>query len=410
MPLSVTVPREKYIRKIRPYINVPLIKVLTGIRRSGKSVLLTQIETELRALGIPKDHIIRINFEDSRYFHLTNASELSAYLTNSMSSAGKYYVLLDEIQEVEHWEKAVNSLFVSETADIYITGSNSRLLSSELSTYLAGRFVEIPIQTLTFSESLDFAEALTGTRPTDVHSAFRTYLRRGGFPILHMAAYSDDSAMLIVNGIYSSVVLRDVIQRHSIRNIDIFERLVRFLLDNVGNIFSAKSISDFLKSENRQITPNTIYEYLNMLEEAFVVRRVSRYDISGKRILKTLEKYYVSDIAFIHSVLGYKDTKMSGVLENIVYLELLSRDFMVTIGKQGEREIDFIAEKQGRKVYVQVARTILADETRMREFTPLLAVRDQYPKYVVTEDEVFGDNVDGVLHVNIADFLLMEEY
>ena len=403
------IPREKYIQKIRPHMHRPVIKVLTGIRRSGKSALLTLIIEELKRQGFKDNQIIRINFEESRFFSLTNTLHLDEYLRERMNENEKYFILLDEIQEVENWERTVNSLLASGNADIYLTGSNSQLLSSELSTYLAGRYVEIPIQTLTFSESLVFAEHLTAMQ-TDRKAAFISYLKKGGFPILHAVPYDEDAGRIVVNGIYDSVILRDVIQRYNLRNTELFERLVLFLFENTGNIFSAKSVSDFLKSQNRKLSVNTIYEYLRMLEEAFVIRRVSRYDMTGKRVLKTMEKYYVSDISLISAALGFKDTKISGMLENIVYLELISRDYRVYIGKSGEKEIDFIAEKNGDRIYIQVARAILSDETREREFAPLLAIHNHYPKYVVTMDELAGGTVDGVRHVHIADFLLMDSW
>lgn len=403
------IPREKYIQKIRPHMHHPVIKVLTGIRRSGKSALLTLIIEELKSQGIKDDYIIRINFEESRFFSLTNALLLDEYLRERMNENEKYFILLDEIQEVENWEKTVNSLLAAGNADIYLTGSNSRLLSSELSTYLAGRYVEIPIQTLTFFESLVFAEHLSAMQ-TDYKAAFISYLKKGGFPILHAVPYDEDAGQTVVSGIYASVILRDVVQRYNLRNTELFERLVLFLFENTGNIFSAKSVSDFLKSQNRQLSVNTIYEYLRMLEEAFVIHRVSRYDMAGKRVLKTLEKYYVSDISLISAALGFRDTKISGMLENIVYLELISRDYHVYIGKSGEREIDFVAEKNGERIYIQVARAILSDETREREFAPLLAIHNHYPKYVVTMDELAGGTVDGIRHVHIADFLLMDSW
>lgn len=403
------IPREKYIQKIRPHMHHPVIKVLTGIRRSGKSALLTLIIEELKSQGIKDDYIIRINFEESRFFSLTNALLLDEYLRERMNENEKYFILLDEIQEVENWEKTVNSLLAAGNADIYLTGSNSRLLSSELSTYLAGRYVEIPIQTLTFFESLVFAEHLSAMQ-TDYKAAFISYLKKGGFPILHAVPYDEEAGRTVVSGIYASVILRDVVQRYNLRNTELFERLVLFLFENTGNIFSAKSVSDFLKSQNRQLSVNTIYEYLRMLEEAFVIHRVSRYDMAGKRVLKTLEKYYVSDISLISAALGFRDTKISGMLENIVYLELISRDYHVYIGKSGEREIDFVAEKNGERIYIQVARAILSDETREREFAPLLAIHNHYPKYVVTMDELAGGTVDGIRHVHIADFLLMDSW
>lgn len=408
------IPREKYMNKIRPHMRKPVIKILTGIRRCGKSAMLTLIERELLAQGVNQNEITRINFEEARFAELLSSKALNRYLDEKIGNTKYAYILLDEIQEVESWEKVINSLFASGRADIYVTGSNSRLLSSELSTYLAGRYVEIEIQTLSFSEYLEFVDALKSERanatPESRYTSFMQYLSMGGFPLIHATNYDEMSAWVVINGIYSSVVLRDVIQRHSIRNTDLLNRLILFLMDNVGNIFSAKSISDFLKSEKREFSSRTIYEYLEMLEGAFVIRKVMRYDIAGKRLLQTYEKYYVSDISLIYASLDKRDTRISGILENIIYLELLSRDYKVTIGKLREKEIDFIAEKNGKKMYIQVSRSILSDETSAREFQPLLAIRDQYPKYVVTLDTVFGDNIDGVRHINIADFLMMDDY
>lgn len=373
--------------------------------------MLSLLERELRERDVPADHIIWINFEDTSYLEISDGPKLDRFVQSKMTRDGTYYVLLDEIQEAHGWEKAVNSLLAKGKADLYITGSNSRLLSSELATYLAGRYVEIQIQTLSFAEYLEFTEQITGTKPENLQTAFRKYMRLGGFPMIHTAQYDEESANVAVSGIYASVVLRDVIQRHSIRNADLLERLVMFVFENVGSIFSAKSISDFLKSENRSVAPNTIYEYMGYLEDAFVIRKVPRYDMAGKRVLKTLEKYYVSDVSLIYSVMGYKETKVAGILENVIFLELLSREYTVTIGRQGEREIDFIAEKRGNKVYVQVCRTLSGSpETIEREFTPLLAVRDQYPKYIVTQDEGWGGNLEGVKQMNIADFLLKDTY
>lgn len=404
-------PRERYLSKVRPHINKPLIKVITGIRRSGKSALLSLIEDELRNRGVASDHILRINFEDTAAEPLTDRHRLSSYLEERMTGSPPYYILLDEIQEVGEWERLVNSLLAGGNTDIYLTGSNSRLLSSELSTYLAGRYIEITVQTLSFSEYLEFTKEITGTCPENRQESFMHYLRLGGFPLIHTAQYDETSANIVVGALYSSVVLRDVIQRHNIRSTDLLERLIRYLFDNVGRIFSAKNISDFLKSENRTFSTNTIYEYLGYLEEAFVIHRTPRYDLSGKRILKTLEKYYVSDISLVNATLGYRETAIAGLLENVIFLELLSRDYRVCIGKQGEREIDFIAEKQGEKLYVQVCRTLAGSpETLRREITPLLAAKDQYPKYIVTMDEPWAANQDGVQILSMAEFLLREHW
>ncbi len=404
-------PRERYLQKIRPHIQKPLIKVLTGIRRSGKSALLTLIDAELQTNGVDTNHIIRINFEDTSTEPLRLYPALDQYIQKKITDDEYYYILLDEIQEVEQWEKTVNSLLAKGNTDIYITGSNSRLLSSELSTYLAGRYIEIPIQTLSFSEYLDFVHRITNTPVQNTHEAFYTYLRLGGFPLIHTAQYDEETANIVVESLYASVVLRDVIQRHNIRSTDLLERLILYLFDNTGRIFSAKSISDFLKNENRTLSINTIYDYLSYLEEAFIIRKVPRYDMVGKRILKTLEKYYISDVSLINATLGYRETAVSGILENIVCLELLSRDYHVRVGKQGEKEIDFIAEKKGTKIYIQVSKTIRESEsTLQRDISPFMDIKDQYPKYLITLDTPWGDNIEGIHLRHIADFLLDERW
>ncbi|MEQ8199433.1 MAG: ATP-binding protein, partial [Clostridiaceae bacterium] len=323
----------------------------------------------------------------------------------------KYYILLDEIQEVSNWEKAINSFLVDFEADIYLTGSNSRLLSSELATYIAGRYVEFHINTLSFKEYLKFKEIRTKNKELDIHKEIREFIRYGGFPAIHINEYSYDTAYMIISDIYSSAILRDTVQRHSIRNIELLERIVKYVFDNLGNIFSAKNVADYFKSQHRKVDLNTVYNYLNALESAFIIQRVQRYDIKGKEILKTNEKYFIADQSLKYSVMGYKDRDISGVLENIVMLELKRRGYSVFVGKLDNKEIDFIAEKKEQKVYVQVS-YLLGDskETIDREFNPLLEVRDHYPKYVVTMDEFWSDNIQGIKHKNLADFLLMDEY
>ncbi|WP_338093693.1 ATP-binding protein [Methanorbis furvi] len=404
------VPRNQYMQKILPYKDQPFIKVITGIRRCGKSAILSLLQAELLSTGIPASHIIRINFENLDYAEITSAKELDRYVKVRMTDAGRYYVLLDEIQEVEQWEKAVNSLLEDDRADIYLTGSNSRLLSSELATYIAGRYVEIPVQTLSFSEYLEFVEHRTGERPTDIHAAFLSYLRLGGFPVIHTAEYSPGSMEKIVYDIYSSAILRDTVQRYNIRNIDLLERIVGYVFENVGNIFSAKNVADYFKSQHRKADLNTIYNYLNALESAFIIRRIPRYDLRGREVLATMEKYYVGDVSLIYALMGYKDRMIAGILENLVMQELSRRGYRVFVGKQDVREVDFVAERQEERVYVQVCFRMESEETAKREFAPLLEIRDHYPKFVVSMDEVWRDNVEGVRHVHIADFLLMDGY
>jgi len=405
------IPRPLYVDQIRPFIGKPLVKVLTGIRRCGKSSILMMLRDEIQKDVASPDNVIYINFDNLDYAELTDAEKLHAYLRDRMKGEGRFYLFLDEIQEVNPWEKVVNSLLASTDADIYITGSNSRLLSSELATYIAGRYIEVKVSTLSFREYLAFKEARTGVLPDDIHSEVKRYIRLGGFPSVHIADYDEDVAYRIVNDIYSSAILRDTVQRHSIRNVELLERVVKFVFDNVGNTFSGKNVADYFKSQQRVLDLNTVYNYLNALETAYIVRRIPRYNVAGKQILQTSEKYYIGDPSLAYAVMGYKDRMISGVLENIVMMELERRGYRVYVGKVDSREVDFIGERRNEKVYVQVSYTAMGSpDTMSREFGPLLAVSDNYPKYVVTMDGFWTDNVEGVKHKHLADFLLLEEY
>jgi predicted AAA+ superfamily ATPase len=403
--------RELYLQQIRPFIAKPFIKVITGIRRCGKSSILMMIKDELHKIGVAPQNILYVNFENLDFADLNTGEKLDKYLKLQMTEENRYYILLDEIQEVKNWEKAVNSIFTSANADLYITGSNSRLLSSELATYIAGRYIEIKINTLSFKEFLLFKERRTGTKPVDMRNEVRNFIRLGGFPAVHIGDYDADTAYRIVNDIYSSAILRDTVQRYGIRNIELLERVVKFVFDNIGNTFSAKNVADYFKSQQRKVDLNTVYNYLNALESAYIVRKISRYDIKGKEILQTNEKYYIGDHSLAYATMGYKDRLIAGVLENIVMLELERRGYRVFVGKFDAKEVDFIAERRNEKVYVQVSYTpTVSQETIDREFAPLLAIRDNYPKYVVTMDDFWTDNVDGVRHKHLGEFLLMDEY
>lgn len=402
--------RELYLNQIIDLIDKPLIKIITGIRRCGKSVFLALLYNELLKRGIDEKHIIHLNFESLELSEIDKAEVLYKFVRAKITDKKRYYLLLDEIQEVDSWEKSVNSFFVDLNADIYITGSNSRMLSSELATYLTGRYIEINLYTLSFAEYLHFKQVRTGTEPTDIRKEFTIFLRSGGFPVLHVADYNYDTADRIVSDIYSSIILRDVVQRNNIRDVELLERVVRFVFDNIGNKFSAKNVADYFKSQQRRIDLNTVYNYLNALEGAYIIYRVPRYDIKGKEILKTLEKYFLGDIAILYAVMGYRDRIISGLLENIVMLELKRRAYKVYTGSSDDREIDFIAEKGDKKIYVQVSFRMDSKATIDREFLPLLEIRDHYPKYVVTMDEIWHDNIEGIQHMHIADFLLRDEF
>jgi len=401
--------RDFYIAQLENFIDKPFVKIITGIRRSGKSSILKLFKERLIAKGVSPEHIIYVNFESFIYADLRTAENLYDYIASELAVANeKSYLLLDEVQEVKEWEKCVNSLLVDFNVDIYLTGSNSHLLSSELATFLAGRYVEIPVFILSFKEYLRFRSSFSKSEEPNNKEAFVRYLRLGGFPAIHIAEYTEESAYKIVYDIYSSIILRDTVQRYHIRDVELLERVVRYVFDNIGNTFSGKNVADYFKSQQRKIDINTVYNYLNALEGAYIIYRVPRYDVKGKEILKTQEKFYLSDISLFYATMGYKDRMVSGVLENIVFLELKRRNYAVYTGKSDSREIDFIAEKQGKKLYVQVAYKLESRETVDREFSPLLDIRDQYPKYVVTMDDFWKENVEGVQHVHISDYLLME--
>ncbi|TZF81762.1 ATP-binding protein [Pedobacter sp. BS3] len=401
--------REVYLEAVRPFTDKPQIKILTGIRRSGKSTVLQLLKGELLAKKIKQGQIITINLESLEYADILNASALYQYVKSKIKTKDKYYLLLDEIQEVESWEKAINSFLVDFDVDIYLTGSNSHLLSSELATYLAGRYVEIPVFTLSYKELLDFRNFYFSAEQNN-KNLFLEYLRKGGFPVIHTADYTEESAYKVVYDIYSSVILRDTVQRYKIRDIELLERVIKYAFDNVGNTFSGKNVADYFKSQHRKIDINTVYNYLNALEGAFILYRVPRYDLKGKEILKTQEKFYASDISIIYATMGNRDRMIAGILENIVFLELKRRAYSVYVGKLDNAEIDFIAEKRGQKIYVQVAYKLESEVAVNREFGNLLSIHDQYPKYVVTMDEFWKDAIEGVRHFYISDFLLADSW
>ncbi len=402
--------RELYLEQLRPFIDKPLIKVLTGIRRSGKSAILMMLKGELTQRGISDKNIIYINFESMEYSDIENAKNLYSFVKAKITNKHKYYILLDEIQEVKGWEKAINSFLVDFNADIYITGSNSKLLSSELATYIAGRYIEINVTPLSFAENLEFKKIFTGTDITDLQKELIRFIRLGGFPILHTAEYSHEDAYKIIKDIYASAILRDIVQRNRIRNIELLEKIVKYVFENIGNMFSAKKVADYFKNQQRKVDIETVYNYLEALEAAFIIYRVPRYDLRGKEVLQTNEKYLMGDQGLKYAVLGYKDRDISGILENIVFLELKRRGYLVYVGKFGNKEIDFVAEKREQKVYVQVAYKLAEASTVEREFGALLGIRDHYPKYVVTMEDFWQDNIEGIKHKNLAEFLLMDDY
>ncbi len=400
--------RELYMSRIRPFIGIELIKVLTGIRRSGKSVMLDLIQRELVASGVNKNQFISINFENMSNAHLCFAETLHDEITRRINNiSGKTYLFFDEIQEVVGWEKCINSFRVEYDCDIYITGSNAKLLSGELATYLAGRYVEFVIYPFSFGE---FSELYHTVYPDiDSRVMFTRYLTDGGMPYLSNLRYAEQPSRQYLQDLYNSVVLKDVVKRNSIRDVDLLERIIAYVTANVGTTFSATAISKYLKSEGRTVAPETILNYIKACEDAFLFYRVRRQDLQGKKILTVNEKYYIADHGIREAVFGGNMKDINLIFENIVYVELLRRGYKVTVGKAGEKEIDFIAEKQNQKLYVQVAYLLASEETIQREFGAYDTIKDNYPKYVVSYDD-FDMSRDGMKHMNIRDFLLSEQW
>ncbi|MCL2779979.1 MAG: ATP-binding protein [Actinomycetia bacterium] len=399
--------RPLYTDRLAGYVDTPFAKVLTGIRRCGKSVLLRLLRERLSSRGVPGERIVHLDFDDLRNAHLRVPQVLHAYLAERVpSDGGTLYVLLDEIQEVVEWEKVVNSLLASGRVDLYLTGSNSRLLASELATYIAGRYVSIEVSTLSFGEFVRFAQETGHGAGLSTRDLFTKFQARGGFPGLFAADFFDEQARQIVADIYASAVLRDVVSRNQIRSPGLFERVARYALDNVGNIFSARRVSDFLRSESMSVGHQTVADYLQAMTDAYILRRVRRFDLRGRAHLATMEKYYCGDHGMVNAILGPSMTRLPGILENIVHAELVRRGYEVSIGKVGAAEIDFVAQRRDERVYVQVSASILDPATRQREYAPLLAIADSYPKYVVTLDDVVGGSTRGVRHARVPDFLL----
>lgn len=400
--------RERYLRKLRGFIDTPVIKVITGMRRCGKSMLLLQLREELLTKGILPGNILYLNFESLENSWID--SERVLYQTvkeRAGASDSRVYILLDEIQDIPGWEKAVNSFLVDFDCDLYLTGSNANLLSSELATHIAGRFVSLEVYPLSFAEYLEFRKVY-GTEDITQEKAFLDFIRFGGLPGLHQLKWDPAFLTQYLQDIFNSILLKDVIDRNRIRNANLLERVVFFLMDNIGNTFSAKTISDFLKNQGRQQSVETVYSYLDALAKALMIYKAFRYDIKGKRWLETQEKYYASDLGLRHAMLGFRDADISGLLENVVYLELRRRGYKVSIGKQDAAEVDFIAEKQEEKLYIQVS-YLLADKSVLeREMAPLRMVDDNYEKWILTMDPLPDANIEGIRRRSLMEFLLEE--
>lgn len=400
--------REQYMQRIRPFIGNELIKVLTGIRRCGKSVMLDLIKEELISSGISSAQFITFNFESLINKKFCSADALYAELNQRISQiSGKAYLFFDEIQEVSDWEKCINSARVDFDCDIYITGSNARLLSGELATYLAGRYVEFVIYPFSFEEYLEFRQQTTAN--TDASSALQTYLELGGMPFLTNLHDDRTASLQYLRDLYNSVILKDVVKRNNIRDVDLLERIITYVMANVGHTFSARSISNYFKSENRKVAADTILNYIKACCDAFLFYKIHREDIPGKKILSVNEKYYIADHGLREAVYGGNTRDMDQLLENIVCMELIRRGYGVTIGKAGEKEVDFVAVKNRKRLYVQVTYMLVSKETISREFGVYASIRDNYPKYVVSMDQ-FDMSRDGIKHRNLMDFLLDEDW
>jgi hypothetical protein len=394
--------------KIMPYVDTPFVKILAGVRRSGKSTILKMIIEKLQQeRGVLSDQIVSCRFDSMEYDGMT-AKQMFSLLKAKLVKGKTTYMFLDEVQEIDGWEKVINSLAADYAVDLYVTGSNSRLMSSEISTYLTGRYVLFQVYTLSFREYLSFKAVYEPV--ADLKTELANYIRLGGFPATHLQKYEQDEIYTIVHDIYNSTIFSDIVKRSQIRKVDQLERVVKYTFNNIGNTFSAKSISDYLKAERRSIDSETVYGYLEKLEKAYLLHRCSRYDVQGKEILKTQEKFYLADTSLRYSVLGYNADTVSASLENVVYLELRRRGYTVNVGKVPGGEIDFVAERKNEKLYIQVSQEIKSEATERREYDRLLELRDNYPKYVLRTDDFAGGNYEGIQTMHVADFLLSEKY
>ncbi len=394
--------RQDYIEKIKPFINNHIIKVLIGTRRSGKSTILKQIIDSLLNDGIPQENIVWINFELSDYFEITDIKKLEDYISCQIENVeGRIYLFFDEIQVIPQWEKLINSYFANEIFDIYITGSNSKLLSGEFATYLSGRYVELNIYPFSFQEYIEYHEI-----SDDYKSHFYNYLEDGGMPSTYN--YKGDDKNLVIMDLYNSIVLKDIIQRNNVKNVDLLDRIIRFVMYNIGQVFSANKIYKRLKQDMVNLSVNTIYKYLKFFENACLIYQVKREDLQGKKILQYDEKYYLSDLGFRQAIIGNNQRDITRVIENIVYIELLRRGYEITIGKVDNLEVDFVCKKQNKPIYIQVSYLLASEETIEREFKPLKNISDNYPKYVITMDNLDMSH-EGIRHLNLLDFLLGDE-
>jgi len=396
--------RTRYFNKIEPFIGKPMIKVISGLRRCGKSTFMKMLIDHLIKKGTAESNIIYISMELMEFEFINDYKALYKHVKSVLpKNSKKKYLFVDEIQQIPSWEKAVNSIYAENLADIYITGSNSRLFSSEFATLLTGRYIEIPMFTLGFNEFLQFR----GTGK-EKEKEFELYLKYGGLPGIHNLDFEDEIVFQYINSIFNTILLKDIVARYSIRDISLLEKITAFVFDNCGSITSSKKIADYLKSQHIKTGVDTVQNYISYLRDAHLVYKMGRFDLKGKRHLELHEKYYTSDVGIRHSVLGYKKNDIAGFLENIVYLELLRRGFTVTAGKFDDLEVDFVASRNDEMIYLQVTYLLASKEVEDREFKPLEKINDNYPKMVLSMDTIWGTNRNGIVRRNIIDFLLDE--
>ena len=398
--------RRNYIDKLKQWENKPLIKIITGIRRAGKSTLIRLFIEHLKNSGINESQILYINKESLEFEAIQNYKQLYDYVKTRFTELNKkLYLFVDEVQYIESWEKAAVSLFSENVADIYLSGSNSQLLSSEFAALLSGRYIEIKVFPLTFSEFLIFRN-----KNSVSDNDFNDFLKFGGMPGIHQIIWEQPIIFEYLSSVFDTIILKDVVKRYGIRNVAFLEKVILFLFDNIAQIFSAKRVVDFLKNENRRTNIETVYNYIKYLEETFIIYRIPRYDIKGKRFLEVREKYFLTDIGLRHAIIGYRKNDINQLLENILFIELKKRGYKIYIGQVDGAEIDMIVERNGRKAYLQVAYLLASETTIEREFGSLMAIKDNYPKYVLSMDKFFEKDYQGIIHLNIIDFLLNEEY
>ena len=396
------IPRNNYIEKIKHYLDKPIIKILIGMRRAGKSSLLKLTAKHLLDKGIPEKSIVYINKESLAFDEIKTYKELHEYVIAKLPSKnGRKYIFIDEIQEIEQWEKAIISFFSNNVGDIIISGSNSKILSSELSTLLSGRYIEIPVYPLSFKEFLDFRKD-----KSDTDSEFLKFIKYGGLPGIHQLEFNDEVVYLYLNSLLNAIIYKDVVSRYKIRDTATFDKVIKYLFDNIGNITTAKRVSDFLKSQKIKVSVDTIINHINYLESAMLINKAARYDLKGKKILEFYDKIFLNDIGLRNGLIGYKEKDINGILENIVYNELRFRGYKVFIGKISKMEIDFVAAKQKETKYVQVCYLLASNETVEREFGALKKIPDNYEKIVISMDKAFPQDLDGIKHSYITDFLL----